>query len=203
MNLKDQITNIFVKVDDFCKEFDGEIKKLKKVGISHEGKKTRNRECRMSDAEIITILIGFHLGHHKTFKHYYKNFVCEYWSDMFPNPLSYNRFVEIQSRYFLVFFLFLKEKCLGKCTGISFIDSTTLKVCRNQRIHNHKVFKGLAERGKSSMGWFYGFKLHLVCNEKGELLSFYLTKGNVDDRNPAHIKRLTKELFGKHFGDKG
>ena len=203
MNLKDQITNIFVKVDDFCKEFDGEIKKLKKVGISHEGKKTRNRECRMSDAEIITILIGFHLGHHKTFKHYYKNFVCEYWSDMFPNPLSYNRFVEIQSRYFLVFFLFLKEKCLGKCTGISFIDSTTLKVCRNQRIHNHKVFKGLAERGKSSMGWFYGFKLHLVCNEKGELLSFYLTKGNVDDRNPAHIKRLTKELFGKLFGDKG
>lgn len=83
------------------------------------------------------------------------------------------------------------------------MDSTTLKVCKNQRIHNHKVFKGIAERGKSSMGWFYGFKLHLVCNEKGELLSFYLTKGNVDDRNPKHIKKLTEELFGKLLADKG
>ncbi|WP_375732557.1 transposase [Bergeyella zoohelcum] len=104
-------------------------------------------------------MIGFHLGHHKTFKHYYQNFVCEYWKDLFSKTLSYNRFVEIKHRYFLVFFLFLKQKCLGKCTGISFIDSTTLKVCKNQRIHNHKVFKGIAERGKSSMGWFYGFKL--------------------------------------------
>ncbi|EKB60659.1 hypothetical protein HMPREF9700_00154 [Bergeyella zoohelcum CCUG 30536] len=157
----------------------------------------------MSDAEILTIMIGFHLGHHKTFKHYYQNFVCEYWKDLFSKTLSYNRFVEIKYRYFLVFFLFLKQKCLGKCTGISFIDSTTLKVCKNQRIHNHKVFKGIAGRGKSSMGWFYGFKLHLVCNEKGELLSFYLTKGNVDDRNPKHIKKLTEQLFGKLFGDKG
>lgn len=92
---------------------------------------------------------------------------------------------------------------MGKCTGISFIDSTALKVCKNQRIHSHKVFKGMAERGKSSMGWFYGFKLHFVCNEKGELLAFYLTKGNVDDRNPKHIKKLTQQLFGKLFGDKG
>lgn len=83
------------------------------------------------------------------------------------------------------------------------MDSTTLKVCRNQGIHNHKVFKGLAERGKSSMDWFYGFKLHLVCNEKGELLSFYLTKGNVDNRNPKHIKKMTEQLFGKLFADKG
>ena len=71
----------------------------------------------------------------------------------------------------------------GKCTGISFIDSTTLDVCHNRRIHSHKVFKGIAERGKSSTGWFYGFNLHLVINDRGEILSFYLTPGNVDDRN--------------------
>jgi len=81
------------------------------------------------------------------------------------------------------------------------MDGTTLKVCKNQRINSHKVFKGLAQRGKSSMGWFYGFKLHLVCNEKGELLAFYLTQGNVDDRNPRHIKKLTEKLFGKLFAD--
>jgi len=82
------------------------------------------------------------------------------------------------------------------------MDSTTLRVCRNQKIHNHKVFKGLAERGKSSMGWFYEFRLHLVCSEKGALLSFYLTKGNVDDPNPKHIKKMTEQLFGKLFADR-
>lgn len=73
----------------------------------------------------------------------------------------------------------------------------------NRRIHPHKVFKGIAERGKSSTGWFYGFKLHLVINDKGEILSFYLTPGNVDDRDPKVIEPLAKELFEKLFGDKG
>lgn len=175
MDLKDQITTIFVKVDDFCKEFESKIKEIK-IKTIEDGKKRRNRSSLMSDSEIITIMVGFHLGAHKTFKHYYEQIVCGYWRDLFPKTLSYNRFVELKQRSFLVFALFLKEKCLGKCTGISLMDSTPLKVCRNQRIHSHKVFKGVAQRGKSSMGWFYGFKLHLVCNEKGELLSFYLTK---------------------------
>jgi hypothetical protein len=120
---------------------------------------------------------------------------------LFPKSLSYNRFLELQQRSFVVFALFLKEKCLGKCTGISFMDSTTLKVCRNQRIHNHKVFKGLAERGKSSMGWFYGFKLHIAVNEKGELLGFLLTSGQASDL--AVLPSLVTGLFGKLFGDKG
>lgn len=199
---KDKVTEIFCAVDDFCKEFELRIKELKQVQVNGE-KRYRNRALSMSDSEILTILICFHFGAHKTFKHYYQQIVQDHWVDLFPKSLSYNRFVEVQSRYFVVMAMFLKEKGLGQCTGISFMDSTTLKVCRNQRIHNHKVFKNLAERGKSSMGWFYGFKLHLVCNEKGELLSFYLTKGNVDDRNPKHIKKLTEQLFGKIYADKG
>ena len=202
MILKDQITNIFVKVDDFCKEFDQDIRKMKLVAIE-DGKKRRNRKSLMSDSEIITIMIGFHLGAHKTFKHYYEQIVCGYWKDLFPTTLSYNRFVELKQRSFLVFALFLKEKCLGKCTGISFMDSTTLKVCRNQRIHNHKVFKGLAERGKSSMGWFYGFKLHIVINDRGEIIQWMLTPGNVDDREPLKDKNFTQRLFGKIFADRG
>lgn len=129
--------------------------------------------------------------------------MLQHWGDLFPRLVSYNRFIELQQRHFIPFAMYLKTHCLGKCSGISFIDSTTLKVCKNQRIHNHKVFNGLAKRGKSSMGWFFGFKLHLVCNEKGELLSFYLTQGNVDDRNPKHIRKLAENLFGKLFGDKG
>ena len=200
---KNEVIEIFCKVDDFCKEFESEIKSQKRLIQNGKGIKYRNRSNQMSDSEIITIMICFHLGAHKTFKHYYNQVVKEYWKDLFPNTLSYNRFVELKSRSFVIMSMFLKYKCLGKCTGISFIDSTTLKVCKNQRINKHKVFKGIAERGKSSMGWFYGFKLHLVCNEKGELLSFYLTKGNVDDRNPKHIKKLAEELFGKLFGDRG
>ena len=93
--------------------------------------------------------------------------------------------------------MFLKLICFGTCTGITFVDSTKISVCKDKRIKRNKVFKGLAEVGKSSMGWFFGFKLHLVCNDKGELLNFCLTKGNVDDRNPDVFKVLSKELFGK------
>ena len=99
--------------------------------------------------------------------------------------------------------MFLYYKCKGECTGISFIDSTVLRVCHNKRIKRNKTFKGIAEVGKSTLGWFFGFKLHLIINDKGEILSFYLTKGNVDDRDAKAITRMTKEIFGKLFGDKG
>lgn len=99
--------------------------------------------------------------------------------------------------------LFLHHCRRGECTGISFINSTVLRVCHNKRIRRNKVFKGIAEVGKSSLGWFLGFKLHLIINDKGEILSFYLTKGNTDDRNAKTITNLNKEILGKVFGDKG
>jgi hypothetical protein len=99
--------------------------------------------------------------------------------------------------------LFLKTRCLGQSQGINFIDSTHIKVCHNRRIHHHKVFVGIAERGQYFIGWFYGFKLHLIINDKGEILSFYLTKGNVDDRNVTPMTSMTEQIFGKFFGDKG
>ncbi len=90
---------------------------------------------------------------------------------------------------------------LGTNTGIGFIDSTCIKVCHNRRIKAHKVFDGIAKRGKTSVDWFYGFKLHLAINDRGELLNIALTSGNVDDRKP--VKELLQGQSGKFFADKG
>jgi hypothetical protein len=89
----------------------------------------------------------------------------------------------------------------GACTGISFIDSTSLEACHPKRISQHRVFATDAKRGKTSMGWFYGFKLHLAVNDRGELLACCLTPGNVDDRKP--VPGMVKRLRGKLIGDRG
>lgn len=99
--------------------------------------------------------------------------------------------------------LFLKTCCLGDCTGVSFIDSTPLRVCHIKREKQHKTFKDIAQKGQCSIGWFFGFKLHLISNDKGEILDFMLTPGNVDDREPLKDKNFHNRVFGKLFGDKG
>jgi len=198
--LVDKIIEIFVKVDDFTISFEQEIKNYH---LLESNPKSRSRKASLCDSEIITILIAFHSGHYTNLKHFYLEHICVYYKDYFPGLVSYNRFVELQQRVAIPMMLFLKMHCIGKSTGINFIDSTHIKSCHNRRIHNHKVFKGVAERGQCSIGWFYGFKLHLIINDKGEILSFYLTKGNVDDRNIKLMTSMTENIFGKLFGDKG
>lgn len=154
-------------------------------------------------SEIITIIIYFHFSDYRKFKYYYKNYICRFYRNYFPNLLSYNRFVEIMPHSLIPLLLYVNNNCLGEVTGISFIDSTVLPVCHNRRISSHKVFKDLAQRYKTSTGWFYGFKLHLVCNDRGEIISFYLSPGNFDDRNSKVINHLTKNIYGKLVGDKG
>lgn len=200
--MKDKITEIFVLVDDFCNEFSNEFDKLSKRKFCG-GKKTRNRLASLSDSEVITLLISFHAGQFRNFKHFYVHYAQTHLKSEFPALVSYNRFIELSHRCAIAFTLFLHHRCRGECTGISFIDSTVLRVCHNKRIKRNRVFKNVAEVGKSTMGWFFGFKLHLIINDKGEILSFYLTKGNVDDRDTKAITTMTREIFGKLFGDKG
>lgn len=121
----------------------------------------------------------------------------------FPQTVSYNRFVELMQGCILPMTIFAKACCLGKCTGISFVDSTPIRVCKNKCITRNKVFAGLAETGKSTMGWFHGFKLHIVINDKGEILSFCITQANIDDREPLKNELFLKAVFGKLYGDKG
>lgn len=157
----------------------------------------------MSHSEIMAILIYFHFNTFRNFKHYYLFYVKNHLCDLFPNQLSYNRFIELESRVAVEMLLFVQLFCFGRCTGISFIDSTCVPVCHNKRIKRNKVFKGYAEIGKSTMGWYFGFKLHLICNERGELLNFMLTKANVDDRSTEVFNRLSDNAFGKLFAGKG
>lgn len=148
-------------------------------------------------------MILFHFSGYRCLKHFYVGHVCPHMLHLFPRPVSYNRFTELEKKVAVPLILFLKKCLMGRCTGISFVDSTALRVCRKQRIHLHRVFRGLAQRGQCSMGWFYGFKLHLVCNEKGELLSFMLTPGNIDDRDPLKNSAFLENISGKLVGDKG
>ncbi len=151
----------------------------------------------------MTIMIYYHCSGYKTFKDYYCKHVLVQLTGEFKQLVSYNRFVELMKYALLTLALFLRMKCLGKCTGISFIDSSSLKVCHNKRIHSNKVFKGIAKRGKTSIDWFFGFKLHLVFNHFGEIVDFLLTQGNIADNNYDVLNSLTKQITGKLFGDKG
>jgi Transposase DDE domain len=187
---------LFWEVDDFCREFEPCWKQqLLKCSV-----KTRKRERCMSLSEILTILIAFHQEGYRNFKGYYTKKVCQDWASAFPKRVSYQRFIDWLPSTLIPLCAYLR-RCFGSCTGISFIDATSLKVCHNKRISQHRVFRDLAARGKTSVGWFFGFKLHLVVNDRGELLDLTLTPGNTDDRKPVH--HLLRTCFGKVFGDKG
>jgi len=196
-----KITEIFFIIDEFDKNFEKIVSDHSLV--RNTDLKQRNRKSTLSDSEVMTILILFHSGHYRDLKHYYINHVKNHMKSEFPETVSYNRFVELQKKVVVKLAIFLKMFCLGKCTGISYIDSTPIRVCHIKREKQHKVFKGLAQKGQCSLGWFYGFKLHLIINDKGEILDFIITPGNIDDRKPLSDMNLHKRIFGKLFGDKG
>jgi hypothetical protein len=189
------ITELFCLVDDFCKAFDEEITKYQ---LPQNFRKP-TRVPGLTKAEIITILLMFQTSYVVNFKRFYLHYMKKYRAE-FPNMPSYERFLTLKSRVVPIltaFFLCLRKND----SNISFIDSTPIKVCHNKRIFNHKVFEGIAARGKSTMGWFYGFKLHLVIDEKGEIINAKLTPGNCDDRKP--VEKLIEYFQGVIFGDKG
>ena len=194
------IIEIFCILDEFCKYFSPELKKHR---LSVPGKRHRNRPCLMSDSEIMTILVLFHTRHFRDLKSFYLGYVCQHMRREFPHTVSYNRFVERQAQVGLLLLLFLQTCALGKCTGISIIDSTPLVSCHIKREKQHRTMRGWAAKGKCTMGWFYGFKLHLVINERGEIIQWQLTPGSTDDREPLKDRQFTERLFGKLFADRG
>jgi hypothetical protein len=194
--MKKDITELFTYVDDFCKQY---ALFFNKHILPASRRPTRTPGLTIS--EIMSIIVLFHQSPAKNFKFFYTSYLQLYRSD-FPNLPSYNRFIELQQRCLGHFHALLMILCaLAKRSGISYMDSTPLPVCHYKRIYRHKVFKGFAARSKGTMGWFFGFKLHLIISEKGDLLKASVTPGNVDDRVP--VRQMTAKLLGLLFADKG
>lgn len=189
------LTFIFYHIDNFCND-------IEKILIQESTTNKGGRPSTMSLSEILTIYIFFHHAKVKTFKDYYAIYVKGIIRSAFGHTVSYNRFVELIQEN-MVYLGLLALALNSTATGVAIVDSTPIAVCHNKRIHSHKTLKGLAQRGKCSMGWFFGFKLHFVINDKGEFTGFTITPGNVDDRNPDVIAKITRGLFGKLFGDRG
>ena len=191
-----QLITIFCEIDDFCKRFE----RLDDPRSLTSASPSRRRLTALSLSEIMTLIVYFHASHYRHFKAYYRFHVQAHLHPYFPQLVSYSRFVELMPRAFVPLRAYLHTR-RAKATGIAFIDSTSMAVCHSRRTRSHQVFDGLAQLGKTSMGWFYGFKLHLIINDQGELLAGRLTPGHVDDRQP--VRQLSQGLVGKLFGDKG
>jgi Transposase DDE domain len=191
----EDLTALYCAVDDFWKIFKEEWAKH----LIDSDKPKHGPDPELSISEMMTVIILFHQSNYRTFKHFY-SYVCSHLKNAFPKLISYNRFVFLMKNLFVPLFAYLLQR-KGVVTGIAFIDSTSIAVCHNKRIQRNKVFKGLAKRGKTTSGWFYGFKLHLIINDKGEILAFQLTPGNISD--VSMVEALSKGIIGKLFGDKG
>jgi transposase len=190
------IVALFCDLDDFYQAF---APAWQKHLLPAPGRH-RRRACRFSASEIMTLLVAFQTSHYRTFKHFYLDEVCRRWRAEFPHLLSYQRLIECLPSVLVPLAAYLRTR-LEQTQGIAFVDSLPLPVCHNRRIRSHRVFAGLAQRGRSSVDWFYGFKLHFVINAQGALLALQLTPGNVDDRTP--VPALADGLWGKLFGDRG
>lgn len=189
------LTELYCAIDDFWKSFKQEWERH----LIETGKRSTGPEPELSISEMMTIVIWFHQSNYRTFKHFYCS-VVTYFKKEFPKLISYDRFVYLKKTLFIPLFAYVLHR-RGSITGISFVDSTSIAVCHSKRITRNKVFKGVAKRGKTTAGWFYGFKLHLIINDMGEILAFHLTPGNASDISV--LETLSKGIFGKLYGDKG
>jgi hypothetical protein len=197
MEITNQLVTIFCEVDDFCKELD---KYCKNKLLTGPQKGRRGPASNLSLSEIMTILIMFHQVRFRDFKTFYTGFVESYWRHYFPKLPCYARFIGILKNAIFPMTLFIQIKG-GKKTGIYYIDSSCLPVCHLKRSHRHKTFDNIAQYGRTSVGWFFGLKLHIVTNNRGELMAFKITKGHRNDCKEA--ASLLSALQGLAFGDKG
>lgn len=190
-----KLVEIFIECDDFCK-------KLSTYLLANDFEAESSSEL-MTESEMMSIVIYYHHSGFKCFKYYYQCIIQEVLKSYFPKTYSYSRFVNLMKRLNFPLFTFLTACRLSVPTEGNYIDSTKLVVSHNKRIFSHKVFKGIAKRGKSSTGWFFGLKLHAVINQFGQLVVFHVTSGNVADNNAMLLETITKRLKGFLYADAG
>jgi len=200
----DQLTEIFCDFDDFCKEvvpnWEATLLECDKSAKKPTKQEQYGPSCGLCRSEIMTILVMYHGSRFKNFKTFYNGIVLRLGRCYFPKAPCYERFLTLTKRAWLLLTFFMAYR-FGSKTGVYYIDSTPLAVCHNKRINKHKVFRDLAARGKTSMGWFFGFKIHFVFNSLREIVAVQMTPGNISDASV--VPKLTQDLTGKLFGDKG
>jgi hypothetical protein len=194
----DRLVEDFCQFDDFCQAF-GPHWQARLLSQEAQPAKKRGPQAGLADSEIMTILVLYHSSQFRNFRTFYEGVVLTLLRSAFPKAPSYARFIAVTKHVWVPLTVFLLTR-MGRRTGLYYIDSTPLPVCHPRRINRHKVFAGLAERGKTSLGWFFGFKLHLVFNHERQIVALTLTPGNVNDTTP--VPQLTQDLIGKLFGDK-
>lgn len=191
--MKKDFTEMYCFVDDFMKDVSGKLPAINSV------KSKPGVTNYLSSSEVLTILIGYYESCCDCFKHYYETIIMQDHEDDFK-LVSYVHFTKLIGRNFQ-YLVMLLSHLLKDCTGISFVDSTSIGVCKNYRIYSHKVFKGFANRSKTTKGWFFGLKLHLVIDPCGNLIKVSFSSGNKDDRKA--LRQMITGIFGKMFGDRG
>ena len=195
-----KLIGIFIECDDFLK---GIKELLDAQSLPNPNGTTRNRPRRMSESEMMTIIIYYHFSGFRCFKWYYNLVIKKIFADYFPESFSYNRFIQLMAELNIYLMFFLTACRLSAPTEGNYIDSKKLVVSHNRRIKYHRVHKGIAKRGKSSTGWFFGFKLHLIINNLGEIVLFKLSPGNIADNNHDLLESIADKLQCFLFGDKG
>ena len=195
----DRLVEDFCQFDDFCQAFCPRWE-ARLLGQGAQPARKRGPQAGLADSEIMTILVLYHSSRFSNFKAFYERVVLTLLRSAFPKAPCYARFIALTHHVWVPLTVFLLTR-MGRRTGLYYIDSTPLPVCHPRRINRHKVFAGLAERGKTSVGWFFGFKLHLVFNHERQIVALKLTPGNIHDTTP--VEQLTRDLIGKLFGDKG
>lgn len=192
-----KLIEIFCSCDDFCSL----VRQSQQA--YHPAARKSTREPLLSDSEIMSIAIFYHFSGYKCFEYYYRQAILGPYKGCFPRAVSYERFVALMPRVMPLLCLYLALVRCGQHTGIYYADSKKLPVCDNHRIHQHAVFKGIADRGKSSTGWFFGFKVFLIINQYGQIMNCQLTKASKADNNFDWMLKFFKGLKGVVFTDKG
>jgi len=194
---ENKLIEIFIDVDDFCKEA---ATWLAQTSEKHNFEWRSN----LHYSEAMTVMIFYHHSGYKCFQYYYKRLVRTSLKSYFPMVVTYKYFLSFIPKLYPLMHLFVQWRCSqNQRTGQYYVDSKKLPVCHNRRIYANRVFKDIARRGKSSTGWFYGLKIHLVINNLGQVVSFLFTAANFADNNQYVLKTLFKDLKGHCYADKG
>jgi hypothetical protein len=200
-----ELTQLFVDIDDFCIAYQRFFAHHALPATTRK----RGRKCMIHPSEIMVILVWFHQQRYQNFQAYYVNHVRMFMRKEFPCLPSYSRFIELTQQVIEPLGLFFHMCRCVKSNTVSFIDSLPLPVCHNKRIYSHRVFADIAGRGKSSMGWFFGLKLHAIITPQGDFVSCTLSSANVHDVNPNIMQTLlqygrsTQRIQGTLVGDRG